>query len=254
MSRGRLRDERGAGLERLGQPARIRAVHQKAKAEGSGFSDAAWTKGVSTGARFEWTSTIVKNRFTIKMKEATTATLETVKLEKVTCDGGTGTGEISSPTEVANVAITFTGCMNSGTGCASAGQVEGVIAWYPLSGSPGIEKVGIVEGKEVPAKDKLAQELHGPGGGNPAEFSCAGIPYVVRGSFLHPIPANKMVLTAAEAFKQSKGEQKPERFAGGLPDEHILEESKGGNPFNEAGIQATIVTTFEEGIEASSVN
>ena len=106
---------------------------------------------------------------------------------------------------------------------------------------------------ENPAKSKLASELHSESG-NIAEFECAGLKVVVRGSVLHKITANSMKSTATEKFTASKGHQKPEHFAGGVPKEHILETSTNGGPFEQSGQTITGIITGEEKIEASTVN
>jgi len=233
------------------EPPEFGKCNKKAVAGGAGFSDAGCTKAVASAAKYEWVpGPGAKNHLTSKMKELTSATLETVKLEKITCKGETSTGEIASAKEVAGVVATFTECTSSGFKCTSAGQAEGVIVTNALSGVIGDE----VESAEGEAKDKVAEELHGPGGGNLAEFSCAGIPIVVKGSVLHNVAANKMLITTTEKFTAAKGEQKPEKFAGGTADEHILESNKGGGEFLEAGQTITAIVTFEEKLETSSVN
>ena len=49
---------------------------------------------------FFWTNTIVKPKFTTKIKEGTIATLETVGGTKITCLGETSDGEFVNPKEV----------------------------------------------------------------------------------------------------------------------------------------------------------
>lgn len=203
--------------------------------------------------KYEWTSTILKPNFTSKLKEGI-PTLETVGGTKVTCKTESSTGTINSSKSVAGVNVTFGGCETSGLKCATAGQAEGVIVTSALEGVLGIEKIGIVEGKEVASKDKLALELHAPAGLKVAEFSCAGLPVVVQGSVLHPAVTNKSALTAAEKFAQSKGKQKPEHFAGGVAKEHILESSTAGGKFEQSGQSIIALATYEEKIEASSIN
>ncbi len=188
------------------------------------------------------------------MKEATSATLETVKLEKITCKGETGTGEIKTPKEVAGIVATFTECSSSGLKSESAGQSEGTIVTNELSGVLGFELVST----EGAVKDKLAVELHGPAHGNLAQFSCVGIPIEVRGCVLHQVGANKMLLAETEKFTASKGEQKPDHFVPpsgeGKADECTLESNKGGGEFLEAGQTITTIATAEEKLEASTIN
>ena len=197
---------------------------------------------------YSWFPGVVKNKFTTKIKEATIATLETVGGTKITCTGETSTGEFINTKEVGKMAVHFTGCETSKLKCESAGKPgEGVINTSPLGGPIGFETI------VVPAsKDHLANELHSESG-NIAEFSCAGLPVVVKGSVLHKITANAMKLTATEKFTASKGKQKPEHFAGGVPKEHILETSTNGGPFEQSGQTITSILTNEEKVEANSV-
>ena len=186
------------------------------------------------------------------IKPSTTATLETVGGTKITCTAEEGPGEIVNSKEVGHVKPKFNGCSTSGVKCNSAGAAEGEIKTSPLGGTLGVEKVGLKEGKEEPKLDKIALELHSEAG-NVAEFSCGGLPVVVHGSVLHPVSSDKMLLTATEKFTASKGEQKPDKFAGGPADEHILESNTNGGPFEEAGQTISAIATFEEKIEVNAV-
>jgi hypothetical protein len=216
---------------------------------GGKFSDAGCTKEVGTGGKFEWNpGPGAKNQFKSKIKAETAATLETVGGTKITCKQETSPGEFKNAKEVGGVEAKFNECVGLGQPCSTTGKASGEIVTHPLGGTLGVEKVG-----ETPAKNKLALELHSESG-NVAEFSCAGIPVVVKGSVLHNVVANKMLLTATEKFAATKGEQKPDKFAGGPVDQHILESNTNGGPFEEAGQTITAIATYEEKIEASSVN
>jgi hypothetical protein len=196
---------------------------------------------------YQWFPGVVRNKFTTKMKEATVATLETVGGTKITCKAETSTGEFINTKEVGKMAVKFNGCQTSELPCNSVGAGKEEIVTAPLGGPIGFETI------VTPAsKDHLANELHSESG-NIAEFSCAGLPVVVRGSVLHKITANSMKLTATEKFTASKGEQKPDHFAGGTTDEHTLESNTNGGPFEEAGQTITGILTGEEKIEANSV-
>jgi len=226
---------------------------KKAVAGGEGYNDSGCKKTkVTTGAKFEWTTAIVKNKFSSKIKELTTATLETVGGTKITCTGESGPGEYKNSKEVGKVEPLFTGCSTSGIPCNSVGQGEGIIKTSPLGGVLGVEKLGLKEGKLEPALNKLAVELHSEAG-NVAEFSCGGLPVVVKGSVLHAVKTGVMVLTATEKFTASKGEQKPDKFVGEGVDAHILESNTNGGPFEEAGQTITAILTNEEKVEANPV-
>jgi hypothetical protein len=205
------------------------------------------TKASAGKEKFEWISGVVHNKMKGKLKEGV-PTLETVGGTKITCKGLTYSGVISNPKEVASMVFKFTGCSTSELPCQS-GATSGEVVSASLGGQLGIEKVG-----ETAAKDKVALELHGPGGGNLFEFECAGLKVIVHGSVLFNVLANKMVLTSTLKMTASKGEQKPDKFAGGPTDQHTLESSTAGGPFEEAGLTMTDLTEFEEKIEVSSVN
>jgi hypothetical protein len=216
---------------------------------GGKFSDAGCVKPVGTGGKFEWTpGPGAKNKFHSVIKSGTTATLETVGKTKITCTAEESPGEFKNEKEVGGVVAKFNGCKTSGLACTTTGDVAEEITTHSLGGTLGVEKLGATH-----AADKLALELHSESG-NVAEFSCAGLPVVVKGSVLHPVSANKMLLTATEKFAATAGEQKPDKFAGEGVDAHILESNTNGGPFEEAGQTITAIVTYEEKIEASTVN
>jgi len=203
--------------------------------------------------KFEWhTEVPPKHVFSAKLKEGV-PTLETVSGTKITCKTEENHGaEILDTTHVGKVVAEFTGCETNAIPCQS-GATSGKIVTKSLSGGIGVEKVGIVEGKEVDAKNKVASELHGETGPNLAEFNCGGLPVVVHGSLLHPAKSNAMVLTATEKFVAKAGEQKPDKYQGGPVDEHTLESNTNGGPFEEAGQTITALVTFEEKTEINTL-
>jgi hypothetical protein len=216
---------------------------------GGKFSDAGCVKGVTTGGKFEWNpGPGPKPNFHSAIKSGTTATLETVGKTKITCTNEESPGEFKNAKEVGGVVAKFNGCKTSGLACTTTGDAAEEITTHSLGGVVGVEKLGTTH-----ATDKLAVELHSESG-NIAEFSCAGLPVIVHGSVLHPVSANKMLLTATEKFAATAGEQKPDKFVGGPVDEHILESNTNGGPFEEAGQTITAINTGEEKMEASTVN
>jgi hypothetical protein len=196
---------------------------------------------------FQWFPGVVKTKFTTKMKEATIATLETVGGTKITCTGETSTGEYTGLKTIGGMVAKFTGCEVSKIKCESAGAGAGNINTAPLGGPIGFETEVV-----PPTKNHVASELHSESG-NIAEFECAGLKVVVKGSVLHKIAANAMKLTATEKFTASKGKQKPEHFAGGVAKEHILETSTNGGPFEQSGQTITSILTNEEKVEARTI-
>jgi hypothetical protein len=212
-----------------------------AKAGGHFLDSGCKTPSIPGKEKFEWEPGVVDSGFHSTLKEGI-PTIETAGLTKITCHGEETSGKISGPKTVGNVVITLTSCESSA--CA----VSGNVTTHPLAGVLGVEKVG-----ETPAKSKLALELHAESG-NVAEFECFGLPIIVRGTVLRPLTANKMATTAIEKYAQKGGEQKPDHFAGGVADEHTLEGSAAGGPFEEVGLAFTSTLTYEEKLEASSVN
>ncbi len=196
---------------------------------------------------YQWFPGVVKNKFTSAIKAGTIATLETVGGTKITCTGETSTGEYTGTKTIGKMVAKFTGCETNKLKCESAGAGAGKINTAPLGGPIGYE----TEASPL-SKSHLASELHSESG-NIAEFECAGLKVVVKGSVLHKITANSMKLTATEKFTASKGKQKPEHFAGGVPKEHILETSTNGGPFEQSGQTITAILTNEEKVEANSV-
>jgi hypothetical protein len=197
---------------------------------------------------FEWfPGPGANNKFTSAIKPETIATLETVGGTKITCKGETSAGEYVNAKAIGKMVAKFSGCETSGLKCNSPGKGEGLIDTHPLGGPIGYET------ETIPiSKNHIASELHSEEG-NVAEFSCAGLPVVVKGSVLHKITANAMKLTATEKFTASKGKQKPEHFAGGVAKEHTLESNTNGGPFEQAGQTITAILTNEEKIEANGV-
>ncbi|MDQ6810325.1 MAG: hypothetical protein M3Z95_00310 [Actinomycetota bacterium] len=229
---------------------------KKAKAERAGFSDAGCTKAVSTRAKYEWTSTILKNKFNGHMT-GPLATLKTVPgaafgSTKLTCTAEKSKGaEYSGPKTIANMILEFSGCETSGLKCGNVeGGARGKITTNKLEGVVGVEGVGT-----SPALNKLEVQLGGPGHGPLAEFECRPSPkFVVSGCVAHPVATDKMLLTSSEKFTASQGEQKPDKFAGGPTDECALGSSVNGGAPEEAGLTFTAQIEGEEKIEASSVN
>ncbi len=201
-----------------------------------------------TKGNYRWTSGVVKPKFTTVLKSGTLATLESVRGVKITCTGETSSGEYVRTSEMGKLIAKFTGCERSSEKCSSAGRGVGEIETHPLGGALGFETE-----LELPSKDHIAGELHSESG-NVMEFSCGGVPFVVRGSLLHKIAANAMKLTATETFTASKGKQKPEHFAGGAAKEHTLEMSTNGEAFEQAGWTWSETLTNEEKVEASTIN
>jgi hypothetical protein len=84
-------------------------------------------------------------------------------------------------------------------------------------------------------------------------MTCAGLPITFRGSIFHPVKADAMTAETTEKSVQKGGETKSDHFAGGVSDEHIIEVSFGGGPFEEAALLQTLTKHFEEKLEINTV-
>src|SRR5579884_1629353 len=174
------------------------------KTTGGKYANAGCTEEKAGKTIYEWHPLAAGVHLTSKMKESTSATLETEKGTKVVCKKETGAGEVNNNGEgrgeAQNVTATFSECSSSGVPCQNKGGTSGVINTNTLSGVTGVEKAFIKEGKLIIAKDKMAEELHGPGGGLLAEFECGGFAIQVRGSVLHGVASGKMLSASTEKF------------------------------------------------------
>jgi hypothetical protein len=212
---------------------------------GGRYENSGCTKEKGGANKFEWTPLTTAVKFTSKSKAGTITTLETATGTKVTCRQEQSVGEIATATELANVVMTFEGCETSAGQCQSKGaMVDGQIVTNPLGGGTGVEK----KGTTPPINNKLAEELHGPGGVL-VEFECLGLPIVVTGSVLHPTISGKMLTTTAENLRAVKAEQKPSHYEGEAEDSHALAFSANGGAGEEAGLTIAGVVTFANAVE-----
>jgi hypothetical protein len=170
------------------------------------------------------------------------AFLEGANGSKITCTGGTATGEVTGPTTTKKNVTTFTGCETQGFKCES-GVPEGVIVTKSLQGSLG----GLTA--TLPGM-RLFDEGTGKGG-KLAEFSCAGgaIAVIVRGSVIGSLsgaagtePANgKFAASNKLSLAEAKGKQKYVKFIEGEPGTEQLESSVAGGAYENSG-QSVIAT------------
>jgi hypothetical protein len=171
------------------------------------------------------------------------AFLEGANGSKITCEGGTATGEVTGPTTAKNNITTFTGCVTQGFKCNSAGDPEGTIKTKVLQGSLG----GLTA--TLPGL-RLFDEAEGKGG-KLAEFSCAGgaIAVLVKGSVIGSLsgaagtePANgKFASSNKLTLAEAKGVQKYSKFIEGEAGTEQLEASVGGGAYEKSG-QSVIAT------------
>jgi hypothetical protein len=172
------------------------------------------------------------------------AFLEAKSGTKITCTGGSSTGEVTSKNTAAKNISKFVGCESGGNPCENAAAKE--IVTKPLAAVLG----GITA--SLPG-ERLFDEVEGKGG-KLAEFKCAGVlNVIVRGSLIGSLSgAAGTTATAAETgklatskltFAESAGVQKYQKFEGTEPAEQ-LESSIGGGAFEKSGqsVIATITT------------
>jgi hypothetical protein len=220
------------------------------KQAGGHWANSSCTKLEAGKEKFEWVSGVAKRGFQSTTALATLVVFRSVGAAQVTCRSASETGEISSPTSVAGVVITFTGCDAFAPNDCTNGQELGTVVTAPLEGVLGIQKVGT----NPPLNSQVALELHAQAGENVIEFKCSGNPFVVRGSILRDMPANKMASSYQERYAQHNGEQKPDGFVGEPEDAHTLELSIAGGPFEELGWSVSFLTSYEEKVEISTVS
>jgi hypothetical protein len=205
---------------------------QKVLEPGTGnFEDGICSKALAGG---EFIRTIVAHGF---KSTGGAGTLETKGGTKVTCKAEKQEkGEFTGDKTVAKVIITFTGCESSGFKCNTAKAEAGEIKTNELNG-----EIGYLE----KATKKVGLKLVPTGGGNFAEFSCAGIVKVtVRGTSYGEIKVTGFSKTGELNYEQAKGKPKWAKFEGEA--ENKLESSVGGGAFEESGI-ATKATVESEG-------
>jgi hypothetical protein len=197
---------------------------------------------------FEGAKPIVKPGYKTKLKPTTTATLETVKGDKVVCTGETGAGYIYTPNYSVVTSMTLTGCASGGFACQSESQPAGTI-----DGGGNYDYIGWIN---QPLK-KVGGLLAVPGW----QFSCSGgtlaglTVYIYNGAWV-PLKAGKMLKAETVKYVATAGKQKPEE---GEPYGHYVLEAHYYNSLGEyvgqeqIGLTAAIVQTNAEKIEINPV-
>jgi hypothetical protein len=171
------------------------------------------------------------------------AFLEPASKTKITCTGGTATGEVTSSTLTKKNLTKFVGCEISGAGlkCNSAGKGTGEIDTKLLEGKLG----GLTA---TTPGIRLFDEAGGPGA-ILAEFVCGGgaVSVVVKGSVIGSLsgasgtePANGKFASADKlTFAETNGVQKYQHFEGEGSEQ--LESNSNGGAFEKSG-QSVIAT------------
>jgi hypothetical protein len=201
--------------------------------------------GLEQGS-FEWQRGVVNKKFTTSLTSSKT-TLETVHRTKVVCTGESGTGEYSGLKEVTGVVMHLTGCESRGSTCASS-STAGEVVTKPLQGALGITNETVEAGVEHRA---IGLDLYPAGKTGPlAEFSCGGVPVVVKGSVIAPVTANKMSAASSLSYKALEGKQAPEQFEEEPKD--VLETSFSGGAAEQSGLTGKFLLSSEEAVEVNS--
>ncbi|HTZ63311.1 MAG TPA: hypothetical protein VMB51_04350 [Solirubrobacteraceae bacterium] len=195
-----------------------------------------------------------KRFYSAVSKEGTKIELETVHGEGVSCKRQTSEGEYTGAKTNRAYNIVFTGCEAAGISCISTNPKAtniGEILVKELDGEIGIEKVGA-----TPGKDKIANVFRAASGEILTEFECSGLKYVVKGEVMAPIKGNTMLTVQTVKFAQSKGKQKPEKFATDPASLKRVLYAKNNKleEFFQAGQELTTIQTNTEKAEASSVS
>jgi hypothetical protein len=235
-------------LEPSGPPEYGRCL----KTTGGAYTDAGCTT-TGSGGTFEWYSAfgsskpLEKIHFTAAIKEGTTAKLETVNKNGVTCTGESMSGKYTGNRTIGEVFVTFTGCTAFGSPCTSPGSSAGTVATVQLEGVLGIEALGA-----EPVLNKIGEDLFPVGRSGPiGEFNCSGVKVVLTGSIISPVGENSMKLTTTITSKQTKGKQSPENFVGETP-EPLMTTIEPGSP-EQSGEALQTVQSNEEKVEINTV-
>jgi hypothetical protein len=175
---------------------------------------------------------------------------------KITCTGGTATGEITGPTKTTNNVTTFTGCETSGLKCNSTGDPEGTIKTTALDGVlgnvtatlPAIRLFGPGQGGKSPKTGSLAT------------FKCGGelVNVEVVGSVIgslsgaqgKTVEEGKFAASNKLTFAETAGKQKYEKFLAGecggnandCGPEQLTSKINGGEELGGQSVIATLKT------------
>ena len=144
--------------------------------------------------------------------------------------------------------MTLTGCelVSSKAKCSSPSASAGEIVSQALEGVLGIDSLGTTS-----ATNKVGLDLYPAGKSAPlVSFACGADTLSVQGSFITPLTADKMLLTATQHAAASKGVQKPDGFLG--QPLAGLEESLNGAAAEGAGLVFTITQANEEPVEINT--
>jgi hypothetical protein len=157
-------------------------------------------------------------------------------------------GEVSSATTVSNVTLRFNNCEFT-VNCENRNIGFEEVEATGLTGT-----LGVISKGETAQKNKIGLDFSTVN----LSYTCDGgaIPVEWRGSVILPVPANSMKLSEPLKFTSTgkagtKYKQKPEQLEGEAPD--VLEWSVNLNPFEQFGMELSLLLTNEEKLEVNSV-
>lgn len=165
----------------------------------------------------------------------------------ITCDGGTGAGELLAGTnKEASLTATFTGCNGNGLPCSTPGNASGEISTNSL-----VAEVGWLE----KARRKTALELRPVGEGFFTRFRCLVIEAEAIGAVLVPIKNDKITSAETLKLKTSKGVQKPSVWhVGELGETSVfLEALFEGLGLQQVGLKGAVTLSAEEPFEVNAI-
>jgi hypothetical protein len=201
------------------------------------------SEGENTG-KYEWEQGPGPKPGFTSTSEATE--LETVGKAKLKCHAATAKGEFTGP-KSSIATITFTGCElgSPGVPCQTPGSAEGEVVTATLEGT-----IGYISGAGT-SKPVVGMRLAPASGTQFASVECSGVTITLIGSVIGTVAGsiNKMAVTTAVKFKQSKGKQIPEQFEGAPPS--VLSAEAGGEP-EQAGMSTVESNTNEEPLEVKA--
>jgi hypothetical protein len=171
--------------------------------------------------QFKWAGT--KKGFTSTQEGSGTLESTSSLAPKVSCTGGTSSGEVEgvSPSKnVTNVIVKFTGCTASGGKCGTATAASGEITTVKLVGV-----LGYINTKSTPKEVGLL--LHPKEGTKFTSFKCEGNSFTnnVTGEVIGKMtPVNEATTHFKLTFTQTKGVQGVQSFEGETTKHHLTGE------------------------------
>jgi alpha-tubulin suppressor-like RCC1 family protein len=222
-------------------------------AKGTGRYKAAVCTTTAAAGSYEWTTEIVRRRFTTQAKNVQLKTATGgagTRSGSLVCRSESGSGEYSGTKEVINVQMTLTGCQRSDKAvCSSESEASGEITTNVAEGVLGITRTTVVDGKE---SRKVGLDLFplGKVGALIGPIICVGTPIEAQGSVIGGVTADKMALSTRLVFVAASGHQKPEQFE--AEPRNTLEGVLFGLKPLAMGLKMSVTQANEEAVEINA--